>query len=391
MRNFKSILLSLIVFLMLGITFGLRSRTSFSKVGVPIAQPQTAFFSWGCVANAAGACSSTGKYRASGTLLMQIGSGWEIRAYIPLLDGSGNVFLTGGSTSWVYLTIADSGVYFNINSGTYFEAHSWTYFETNSWTYFESNSWTYFLAHSGEYFEANSGTYYTTNPLWYITWVDLSAYISGYTVATTWWVYSWDSTILATTRATSEYIDTYSQSLGDVYTTWYFYVSGSTISRLWLLSWVMTMQDYTWGNRVPQICVSEANSWTYFNANSWTYFNTNSGSFVQMSMTGNWNTAYGWWNHALYNYLVFTGGSVLNTWRTYPGTWTQVPTTFGVSTYLNTLAQDLWDVMTTGSYIMTATGTVNQWSWRMQISWGNLSFQVYTGGAWIEKGFFTSN
>jgi hypothetical protein len=239
MRNFKSILLSLVVFLMLGITFWLWSWTSFSKIWAPIAQPQTAFFSWGCVANSAGACSSTGKYRASWTLLMQIWSGWVINAFVPLLDWSWNSFLTGGATSGVYLTIANSWVYFN--------------------TY--------------------SGTYYTSNPLWYITWLSLSWYLSGYTVATGDWVYSWDSTILASTRATSEYIDTYSQSLGDIYTTGYYYVSWATISRLGLLSWVMTMEDYTGGVWVPQICVSNANSWTYFNANSGTYFNTYSGTY----------------------------------------------------------------------------------------------------------------
>jgi len=150
MRNFKSIMLSLLVFLMLGITFWLRSWTSFSKIGAPIAQPQTAFFSWGCVANSSGACSSTGKYWASGTLLMQIWSWGIINAYIPLLDWAGNVFLTG-------------------------------------------------------------------------------------TTATTGRTYSGDSTILASTKAVSLYLDNYSQSLGDVYTTGGFYVSGTTISRMTLV------------------------------------------------------------------------------------------------------------------------------------------------------------
>lgn len=381
--------------------------TSFFKVGVPITLPATQFVS-GWVAS--------GNYTSGWTLLMQIGQSGSIYAFVPLLDWSWNAFLTGGATSGVYLTIANSGVYFNLNSGTYFETNSWTYFNSNSWSYFLTHSWEYFEtnsgnyfntyswdffnAHSWEYFEANSWTYYTTNPLWYLTWLSLSWYLSGYTVATGDWVYSWDSTILASTRATSEYIDTYSQSLWDVYTTGYYYVSWATISRLGLLSWVMTMEDYTGGAWVPQICVSDANSWTYFNANSGTYFNTNSGTYFNAN-SGAYFNANSWTyfnaNSGVYyttnplgfitglsltNYLLFTGGSILNTGRTYPGAGTELPTTQWVSTYLNTLAQDLGDVLTTGSYISSGTSE----KWRTIVSWLTLSFQY--GASRTEAGYF---
>jgi hypothetical protein len=301
MRNLKSILFSFMTLLFLGMTFGLRSRTSFTKVWTPTSLPQTAFFSGWCVANSAGACSSTGKYRASGTMLMQIGSGWVIQTFVPMHDASGFSYIS----TWTmpplnYVPLSDSGVYFNLNSGTY----------------------------------------YTTNPLWFITWVDLSTYLSGYTVTGSARTYSGTTWDIPSTKAVSLYLDQQSQSLGDIYTTGSYYVSGSTISRMGLLSGVLTLQDYTGWIRVPQICVAQTN--------------------------------------------------VLNTGWSFPGS-TQIPTTYAVSTYLNTIALDLGDMMTTGSYLITATGTVTQGSWRTTISWGNLSFQVYTGGAWVEKWFFTAN
>jgi len=94
---------------------------------------------------------------------------------------SGTYFLTN---SWSYF---DTN--FAINSWTYFENNSGTYFLTNSWIYFDTYSWTYFDAHSGDYYNAfvsgsyvtiaDSGAYYDLNPAGYIT--GASSVVSGTT------------------------------------------------------------------------------------------------------------------------------------------------------------------------------------------------------------------
>jgi hypothetical protein len=146
---------------------------------------------------------------ASGAYVLDTNSWWTIIAYGPLLDGSGNAFITGWAVSGVYLKITNSGDYFNLNSWTYFNANSWVYFETNSgtyflansgvyfetnsWTYFNLYSWDYFNANSGTYFNLNSGTYYTTNPLWYITGWQVPASLRQ--TSTVWWLTEWLSPV----------------------------------------------------------------------------------------------------------------------------------------------------------------------------------------------------
>jgi len=43
------------------------------------------------------------------------------------------------------------------------------------------------------------------------------------------------------------------------------------------------------------------------------------------------------------------------------------------------------NISTVGAIMLTG----NTVSWRMIVSGDNLSFQAFTGGAWVEKGFFT--
>jgi len=288
--------------------------TSFFKVGNPITLPATQFVSWWV---------ASGNYTSWGTLLMQIGQSGSIYAYVPILDGSGNTFLTGGAVSGTYLLISQSWVYFNANS--------WTYFVTHSWEYFEANSGTYFNLYSGDYFNTAISWYAThsyvtnaisgfitgyteTDPVFMIhsgdytqwTWNDgLLCIWTGWlincnTTPSSWWVevdpvrISESGNYLKISNSW-DYFDLYS---GDYYTTnplWY--ITG------WQETDPICMADS--GNR------NDAYDWIDTNSGNALRFINNSWDYVWMSLTGNWNNAYNRINTNSWNALSF----VTNSWN----------------------------------------------------------------------------
>lgn len=107
MKFLKKYLWWLLVILGIGSAFAVnRQWSTFSVSNIPIAQPQTAFFSTWCKATIGGACSSTGKYW-SWNMLMEITTG-GIYTYVPLLSSGGTSL-----TNW---TRTGSNIY-NDNTG----------------------------------------------------------------------------------------------------------------------------------------------------------------------------------------------------------------------------------------------------------------------------------
>jgi len=269
----------------------------------------------------------------SGDYILDTNSGGTIIAYGPLVDGWLNAYITG----WDYVTLADSGVYFDANSGTYFETNSWIYFEANSGTYFETNS--------GTYFEANSGTYYTTNPSWYITgwgtlwnlvnpggvvriltpkdttnylginvWNGNSVSQIGSSVIGTNNTLAGDYGFIAWSSCTNSASNTttlgfklnnntqYNVALGKYnvwYTSWVLEVWYGAIESTranfltvfkdgstWLTAKDMAGNAYITGWAISGSYVTIADSWTYFETNSWTYFLANSWTYYDSNPAG---------------------------------------------------------------------------------------------------------
>jgi len=253
----------------------------------------------------------------SGDYILDTNSGGTIIAYGPLVDGWLNAYITG----WDYVTLADSGVYFDANSGTYFETNSWIYFE------------------------ANSGTYYTTNPSWYITgwgtlwnlvnpggvvriltpkdttnylginvWNGNSVSQIGSSVIGTNNTLAGDYGFIAWSSCTNSASNTttlgfklnnntqYNVALGKYnvwYTSWVLEVWYGAIESTranfltvfkdgstWLTAKDMAGNAYITGWAISGSYVTIADSWTYFETNSWTYFLANSWTYYDSNPAG---------------------------------------------------------------------------------------------------------
>lgn len=310
--------------------------TSFFKVWTPITLPATQFVSGGV---------TSGSYTSGGTLMMQIGEWGKIIAYLPLVDSGDNAFLTGGAISWMFVTLANSWVYFNINS----------------WTYFETNSWVYFNTYSGDYFDLH-----------------IVPYMTG--VRSTGIIYPGNSNIPSEEQIIT-YLESYLTGYGDILTTGgvYYSANGTIASgdlRTNLSGNTLSFDYYT----------SARGQINYFNAlgfygpmydSAWTSYITWYTETDPVFMANSWS-------------FVATA-DVVDT-MTAPWTSWEIVTSKAVALYINDLAWDLWDILTTWAYI--ASGTSEKW--RSIVSGYTYSFQywpswtqaVYLSGAGLYGNLF---
>ena len=189
-----------------------------------------------------------------------------------------------------------------------------------------------------------AGTFTGTIPYWNgSAWITSSSAVY-YTAS---WLFISGSTILSTLTGG---ICLGTTSTGLV-------ISSTSGSVYGLISWF-----------VSSTYVSNANSWTYFNANSGSYFNTYISGYI-------------------------SGYSVVNSFVR-PGLSTVIPTTQAVVDYIDLASQSLGSIITTWAYVLSGNGTAPigmTWQRIIMISGGNLSFQVFTGNARVEKGSFSPN
>jgi len=167
----------------------------------------------------------------------------------------------------------------------------------------------------------------------YITGWALAWFLTGW-VITTSVTEPWVDTLVPSEQALVEYFSWYAYDIGDAIVSGHYYITwGAVFGRIGISGTQVSLQTYTWWNRVEQSYISNSEKATSF---------------------------------------------------TYPWSNSYIPTTKAVADYLEASAQNLGDVITTWAYVLS--GAVKR---QITLSWSNLSFQLYTGWAWVEKWNFT--
>jgi hypothetical protein len=144
MNRFKKLSTWILFALWLGLVFaGTYVSIKYIYGANPIALPPTAFFSGWVI---------SGKVYTWGTMLLDVGSGNVITAYIPFNDSAWNPYITGVDlsdyyTGWEvdtlllwYVALTDTG---NRNV-----AYDWVMVNSGDALYFRDNSWSYILRDS---------------------------------------------------------------------------------------------------------------------------------------------------------------------------------------------------------------------------------------------------
>lgn len=132
-------------------------------------------------------------------------------------------------------------------------------------------------------------------------------YITG--TITTGIVYPWVDTKIPTEKAVATYAETWLQDLGDVITTGYYYVSGSTAKgRLWLSGGLMSLQYLSWLSWIEQNDASHDAFYVLLSGNQ-----TLTGQFKINNLVDNAGNKYLTWATSYWNYVGWVLKSTIGT------------------------------------------------------------------------------
>ena len=283
----------------------------------------------------------------------------------------------------------------------------------------QSGDWNYFITHSWNYLTgwalARTQSWDLLTPVY--TW-DVRFQVGNWASARNndciaiWFssICSWDSSTAIGRNATAYGLNSFGMGYGSIangeqsFSMWAsanasgaysnaIWVSAVTLWRrstaIWL--YTKTLDDYT-------IAIGKYNVWitgsilevgygtgTSNRNNALVVYNSWETRLSAYDMNGNayitWN-ALSWYltGSALSGYITGT----ISTGITYPG-WTKLTRESDVVSYLENYLTGLGDVMTTGWYYRSDTGTLTNTSRRTLVTGNSLSFSTYTGLAWSSK------
>lgn len=276
----------------------------------------------------------SGNYTSGWVLLMQIGQSWANYSFIPLLDWSWNAYLTWESDPvWIAMS---SWYYTTGQIDQQLSAFAWGLIY--KWT--RDMSWGNFPINM------NTGDFYKISVEW----------------------------------------------TGD----WKYYGVGDMMIGNKKKSWWTNSNDW---DRIVNVVAPEIDPiWTL--ERSWYYTTGQIDStllwYVLQSSTGNRNIAYNRVHTSSGNSLYFWN----NSWSYLPRTWSFVypgnnlysPSIKAVVDYIEIMAQNLGDIITTWSMIRSWESVLwncINWQRSQWISWGNLRTFWCTGNVWLDVGWYT--